>query len=151
MAERQTLAAAVERMRPRTRTWGMLPDLSYGVRGGRVAKSKKMLADLLNLTPVLTATPEGFVKPGGVLFGRSNTTVKFARFVARRLATDRTWRLLIGHCNAPAEGERLLGLLRTAVPRVESAQLVDVGPALGAHAGPGALVVGAQDYEAPTR
>jgi hypothetical protein len=27
--------------------------------------------------------------------------------------------------------------------------LVDVGPALGSHAGPGALVVGVQDYEAP--
>jgi DegV family protein with EDD domain len=147
----QAVVAAVEAMRPRTRTWGMLKDLSYGVRGGRVAKSKQVVADLLNLTPVLTATPEGFVKAGGVLFGRSNTTAKFARFVARRLARDRDWRLLVGHCNAPEEAGRLLTLLRAAVPRVESAQVVDVGPALGAHAGPGALVVGAQDYTPPKK
>lgn len=145
------IVAAVQAMRPRTHVWGMLKDLTYGVRGGRVAKSKKLVADLLHLTPVLTANLDGFVKPGGVLFGRHHTTERFARFLLRRLAADRDWRLLVGHCNAPAEAERLASLLRAGLPRIESLHLVEVGPALGAHAGPGALVVGAQDYQPPVR
>ena len=49
----------------------------------------------------------------------------------------------IGHADAPADGERLLVALRTRLPVVE-AHLVEVGPAVGAHAGPGTLVVGLQ-------
>jgi hypothetical protein len=143
------VVAAVERMRPRTRTWGMLKDLSYGVRGGRVPRGKALIADLLGVTPVVTATPDGFIKPRGALFGRRNTTPKFARFIARRLDPARRWRLMVGHCNAPDEGARLVELLRTSIRNLESIHTVDVGPALGAHAGPGALVVGAQDYEPP--
>jgi hypothetical protein len=143
------IVAAVERMRPRTRTWGALKDLSYGVRGGRVPRSKAMIADLLHLTPILTATPEGYVRAGGVLFGRTDTTRKFAGFLARKLDGAKLWRLLVGHANAPDEAVRLIELLRAAIPRIESVYTVDVGPALGAHAGPGALVVGAQEYEVP--
>jgi DegV family protein with EDD domain len=143
------IARAVEAMRPRTRVWGLLRDLSYGVRGGRVARSKKLLADLLRLTPVLTATPAGFVKAGGVVFGRDAQVEKFTRFVLRRLDPSRRWRLIVGHCNAPADGAALLAALQRGIATLDGGWLVEVGPALGAHAGPGALVVGVQDYDAP--
>jgi len=144
-----TVADAVARMRARTRTWGMLRDLSFGVRGGRVPRSKQLLADLLKLTPILATTPEGFVRQGGILLGRHDQVRRFARFVAKRLDPARRWRLMVGHCNSPDEGERLLVALRALVPLLVGAWTVEVGPALGAHAGPGALVVGAQDYQPP--
>jgi DegV family protein with EDD domain len=140
---------AVEAMRARTRTWGMLRDLTYGVRGGRVSRGKKLVADLLRVTPILTAKPDGTIKAGGVILGRSDLVERFARFVAFRLARGRRWRLMVGHCQAPDDGAALLARLRELVPDDAGAWLVDVGPALGVHAGPGALVVGAQDYEAP--
>ncbi|HWP95163.1 MAG TPA: DegV family protein [Gammaproteobacteria bacterium] len=143
------IVAAVETMRNRTFTFGVLRDLTYAVRGGRVAASKKVLADLLKVTPVLKTTPDGRVTTGGVLFGRRNPVEQFARFVARRANPSRTWRVLVCHANCPSDGARLLDLLRRALPRLENAWLVDLGSALGAHAGPGALVVGLQDYEPP--
>jgi hypothetical protein len=145
----RAVADAVVRMRARTRTWGMLRNLSFGVRGGRVPRSKALLADLLRITPILTATPEGFVRQGGLLLGRHDQVRRFARFVARRLDGARRWRIVVGHCNAPDDGAALLDALRARVPNLDGAWLVEVGPALGAHAGPGALVVGVQDYEAP--
>ena len=42
-----------------------------------------------------------------------------------------------------ADGERLLAALRERLP-VTEAHLVEVGPAVGAHAGQGTLVVGLQ-------
>jgi fatty acid-binding protein DegV len=119
------------------------------VRGGRVARSKKLLADLLRLTPVLTAKPDGCIAAGGVLFGRDEQVAGFARFVARRLDPARRWRIIVGHCDAAEDGATLLAALRRAVADIDGSWLVEVGPALGAHAGLGALVVGAQDYEAP--
>ena len=53
------------------------------------------------------------------------------------------WRLVVGHADALADGERLVTALRGRLPVIE-AQLVEVGPAVGAHAGPGTLVVGLQ-------
>jgi DegV family protein with EDD domain len=143
------VAQAVIAMRPRTRVWGMLRDLTYGVRGGRVSKGKKVIADLLRVTPILTAKPDGQIKPGGVILGRSDLVPRFARFVSGRLDHARPWRILVGHCNAPADGAALLAQLQALVPDCVGSWVVDVGPALGAHAGPGALVVGVQDYEAP--
>lgn len=143
------IVRAVEAVMPRTRTWGMIPDLTHAVRGGRVPSSKKLLAELLHVTPLLTATPEGEVKSCGALLGRRGVTRKFARYVARRVDRSAPCRVLVGHCAAPEAAEELLAQLKSLIMRLESARLTEVGPALGAHAGPGALVVSVQAYIQP--
>ena len=143
------IVRAVETMMGRTRTWGMIPDLTSAVRGGRVPKSKKMLADLLHVTPLLAAFPDGRIKSCGVLWGRSNLTDKFAHYLARQADYGQRYRILVGHCAAPDAAAALLDRLREFIPAVESAHITEAGPALGSHAGPGALVVSLQVYTAP--
>ena len=60
-----------------------------------------------------------------------------------RLPRATAWRLVVGHADALADGERLLAALRARLP-VTEAHLVEVGPAVGAHAGAGALLAGLQ-------
>jgi fatty acid-binding protein DegV len=62
---------------------------------------------------------------------------------------DCSYRLLVGHANCETDGQWLLDAL--AGDNVSYARLVPIGSALGAHGGPGMLVVGLQEYEAPTR
>jgi DegV family protein with EDD domain len=140
---------AVQGMMPHTVTFGMIPDLTSAVRGGRVPRSKKLLADLLHVTPLLTARPDGEIKSCGVLFGRGDLALKFARYLARRAPPGSRHRLLVGHCAAPEAAERLLAELKALLPEVESAHVTEVGPALGSHAGLGALVVSLQAYTPP--
>src|SRR5690606_7519985 len=45
------IGAAIDKARPLIRTFGALRDLSYVVKGGRVPRSKKVVADILKLTP----------------------------------------------------------------------------------------------------
>jgi len=142
--------AAVEAMRARTHTWGLLARLDYAVRGGRVTPFVQKLSRALRCSPVLTNLPDGQVKPRGALFGRRDLTPRFARFVARRLRRGVAWRIAVGHADAEQEGQRLLDALCSRVPQVESAHLTPLGTALGVHGGPGMLVVGAQEYVAPT-
>ncbi|MCA1798857.1 MAG: DegV family EDD domain-containing protein [Xanthomonadaceae bacterium] len=142
------IIAELEATRDRTHVWGAIADLRYAVRGGRVSRGKKLLTDVLRLRPILTAKPDGTISVGGVLVGKQRMVEKFARFVGRRLDPARSWRLVIGHANAPEEGARLRELLVARVPTVQVSWLVELGPALGVHAGPGALVVGAQDVSA---
>ena len=140
------VVAATRAMIPKTRTFGVVGSLKYAVRGGRVSRATKRAADLLRVMPVLHADRQGRVTAGGVLFGRDDLRGKFARFVRRRMRRDRSYRLLVGHANCLADGEWLLDAL--SGPNVAYARLLPLGTALGAHGGPGMLVVGLQECTA---
>jgi DegV family protein with EDD domain len=141
--------AATRSIMQRTKTYGLVGSLEYAVRGGRVPRWLKSAADALRVMPLLHASRDGRVTAGGVLFGRDDLRGRFARWVRRRMRADCSYRLLVGHANCEADGQWLLDAL--AGQNVSYARLVPIGSALGAHGGPGMLVVGLQEYEAPTR
>jgi DegV family protein with EDD domain len=150
--ELDQLMRSVLAARAKTRTFACLPTLDYGVRGGRVPAIARTIASLLHVSPLLATFPSGRIAIGGILFGRSNLTAKFARFVARRVDPRLRYRAIVSHADAPAEGQRLLELLTLARPNIGCAWLVPLGTAIGVHGGPGSLVVGLQEYSpAPGR
>jgi len=132
---------------PKTRTFGLVGSLEYSVRGGRVPRWVKDVADRLRLMPVLHSTRDGRVTAGGVLFGRERLKEKFARHVRRRMRDDVPYRLLVGHANCEADGQWLLDAL--AADNVVYRRLLPCGTAFGVHGGPGLLVVAFQEYEPP--
>jgi len=131
----------------RTFVYGLVGSLEYAVRGGRVPRWVKNVADTLQLMPVLHASRDGRVTAGGVLFGREHLKEKFARFVRRRMRGDVSYRLLVGHANCEADGQWLLEQLTT--DNVVYRRLLPCGTAFGVHGGPGLLVVAFQEYEQP--
>ncbi|MBU6248797.1 MAG: DegV family EDD domain-containing protein [Xanthomonadaceae bacterium] len=145
-ADVPTILARLEALRPRTLTWAMTRDLTMPVRGGRLPAWSKTVVDLLGLVPIARVKPSGRLGVVGGLFGRARLVGRFAGYVARRLPRGARWRVIVGHCDAAEEGRQLLGALRERVPCAE-AWLVETGPAIGAHAGPGTLVVSTQPVE----
>lgn len=127
-----------------TVTFGLVKDLTYAVRGGRVPASRKAMADLLRVTPVLRTTPEGLVSSAGILPGRRNPLKRFARYVAKHAPDGEELRISIAHAQSPDGAERLRSLLLEALPQVMDSSITALGSAVGVHAGPGALVVGVQ-------
>ena len=75
---------------------------------------------------------------------------RFAAYVARRLDRGRRWRVIVGHCDAHADGALALQAMK-ALLDCEQGWLVETGPAIGAHAGSGALVISVQAVEEPDR
>ena len=140
----EDIAARLEQLIPQTRTFAIVTDLSYGVRGGRVPRNRKAIADLLRVTPVLRTDSEGNVKTNRILWGRRNATEKFARYVARQCDKKLTYRIAVGHGNDAGQGWQLLQSLLSRIPNVEQHYVAEVGAALGVHGGPGMLVVALQ-------
>jgi len=138
------VAAAARNILHATYTFGLMGSLDYAVRGGRVPRWVKRVADALRFMPVLGNDAVGRIRPVGVLLGRRNLREKFARFVERRMSDDRSYRILIGHANSEADGHWLLERLRG--DNVAWGRVVPLGSALGAHGGPGMLVVGLQEH-----
>jgi DegV family protein with EDD domain len=137
------VVAEVERLRPLTLTWAMARDIRHAVRGGRIPAWAEPVVRWTGLTPVARFRDNGQLKVAGGLFARRSAPEAFARYVARRLPAGTRWRAIVGHCDAAEDGARLLDALRAHVDVVE-AHLVETGPAIGAHAGRGALVVAVQ-------
>lgn len=135
---------AIRAMIPLTRSYGLIRDLSYAVRGGRVAASRKRIADLLHITPVLRTEADGRITAGGILPGRRNLLPKFARYIARRCDRARPLRLAIGHALCRDDATRLQELLHELLPAVGRCTITDLGSALGVHGGPGTLIVAVQ-------
>lgn len=137
----QDVIAAAQRTMARTRTFAMIRDLRYGVRGGRIPKVAQQIARLLGLT-VMIANKKGLVRPFSALMGRNNLVERFAKVVAGHAARNCRYRAIVGHCDARDDAATLAGALRERLPALERVWVVETGPAVGVHAGPGSLVVG---------
>ena len=141
------IVARLETLRPLTLTWAMATDLSMAVRGGRLPAWSKRVVETLGLTPVARIKPSGKLGVVKGLFGRRRLTERFARYVARQVDRSQRWRLIVGHCDAASDGAQLLEHLRRLLD-CQDAWLVETGPAIGAHVGPGTLVVSLQPVQA---
>lgn len=141
------ITAELERLRPLTLLFAMARDISHAVRGGRIPRWAAPLVRFTGLTPVAVMSGQGVLQVTGGLFARKQAAEAFARHVAAkagmRFAVPAGWRVIVGHADARDDGQRLLAALQQRLP-VAAAHLLEVGPAIGAHAGPGALLVGLQ-------
>jgi fatty acid-binding protein DegV len=135
---------------PRTRTFALLARLDFAVRGGRVPRIVKLLADALHITPILMNRKNGRVGVGTVIFGRENLRTRFAGLVRRSIRPGSRYRIAVGHANAEKEGGRLLEEICAGLDNVHARYLMPLGIALGVHGGPGMLVVGTQEYVPPS-
>ena len=119
-----------------------LKTLEYGVRGGRVPNSVKKIADLLRINPILSFTPSG-IKPVGKTFGRKNIIKKFKHYVEKSTNFEQPLRIGISHANCE---EIALEYKEEFSKRIgkENVFISEIGPALGAHAGPGGMVIATQ-------
>jgi DegV family protein with EDD domain len=147
----QDAIAAVERLIPETRTYGLLKDLRFAVRGGRVPRWVKTIADLLRATAIIRTVPDGRVASGTFLFGRRNRIQRFARYVARRTPAADALDVAIGHAVCPDDAVELERALRKRFENIHRTTITDIGAALGVHGGPGTLIVSTQPYARPTR
>ena len=139
----KTIRRRVARLMPWTFTFAAARDIQHAVRGGRIPRWVLPLARHLGLTAIARMKPNGKLSVAGALFGHRRVPERFARYLVKRLPAAPRWRLIVGHCDAPDEARQLLDALRQRLP-LERDWLVETGPAIGAHAGPGTLVVGAQ-------
>lgn len=139
------VCAEVERLRPQVQTWAITRDVSFAVRGGRIPPWAGRLVAALGLIPVARAKPTGKLGVVGALFGGPlDAPRRFAKHLLKRLDRSRRWRLLVGHVGCEADAVLLADALREWLA-AELVGVVEVGPAIGAHAGTGALVLGALD------
>ncbi len=111
--------------------------LEYLRRGGRIGAAAAFLGSLLKVNPLLTLR-DGAVAPAGRTRSRAAAAARLYEFAA---GFQRIEELAVEHTACPEEAEALAGRLSGLHPR-ERIILSKMTPVIGAHTGPGLLLVG---------
>jgi hypothetical protein len=138
----EEVAAVARDTADRVRTFVAVPTLTHLVRGGRVSPAKGLIAKLLGLLPILTISREGKAEPAAKARGYEAARRKLLKLLfeeaGERASASR--RFGVAHCDAEDVAEEVAREIRARYPESD-VMIVECGPALGAHGGPGAFAV----------
>lgn len=145
----EQLGEALAEVKERTWVYAVVRDIAYGVRGGRIPKAALPVTRLLRLCLIL-CSKRGRLGFHGILWGWSRLPERFARRIARTMDPQRRYRVIIGHGDCADDAARVQREIEAAGKSLDRVWVVETGVAIGAHAGPGSLVIAVQEYEPPT-
>jgi len=132
----EKIVEGVKQAIPKTYLFFLLDTLEYLRRGGRIGKAKALLGSVLNVKPMLTVK-DGVLVPAGQVRTRAKGIDKLFEFVKE--ATD-IQDLAVVYNTTPDEAQALAERLGSVFTR-EKIRIARVGPGLGVHGGPGAMLV----------
>jgi len=113
--------------------------LEYLMRGGRVSKASAFIGDLLTILPLLTVE-DGKLVPIEKIRGHKKVLRRITEWMTESKPIIEGGDVFIGHGDDPAKADQFETMLREHVtPRHVTKTIV--GSAIGAHTGPGLLVV----------
>jgi DegV family protein with EDD domain len=124
--------------------YAVIRDLASVVRGGRVPPIYKTIADVLRAILVLKMTPKGTISIGGVFFGKRDVPKGLVKWVTRRTDLSKAYEVFISHSNCLEGAQRIKELLPVFGLQTSTVHITDSGTIIGAHTGPGSLLIGLQ-------
>jgi DegV family protein with EDD domain len=138
-ADGAAVAEAARRTAAETSTYFVVDTLEHLRRGGRIGAAAAILGSALAVKPVL------HVKDGRVVPLEKVRTAARAnsRLVQRAVeaAGDRSVSVAVHHLAADERADRLATELRERLPALRELHVSELGAAIGAHVGPGAVGV----------
>lgn len=129
------VAGAMGDLVGRTRVYGALATLDNLRKGGRIGTAAAVFGSLLSFKPIIQVV-NGAVEADS----RQRTRARSLQYLVDKLRQhERVEQLAVIHGDAP-DLEEFLALVHQAVPDQDT-MVGDLGPVIGAHAGPGAIGV----------
>ena len=132
----EEVVAAAKQAIPKINLFFLLDTLEYLKRGGRIGKVKALLGSVLSVKPMLTMK-DGELVPAGQARTRAKGIDKLFDFVKN--AGD-IQDLAVVYNTTPDEAQSLAERIGSVFDR-EKIRMARVGPGLGVHGGPGAMLV----------
>ncbi|MFH1852921.1 MAG: DegV family protein [Candidatus Neomarinimicrobiota bacterium] len=130
----------------KTKIYIGLESLEFAVRGGRVPKAVKTVADIIRMNPILTVGPDGKLSTAGKTFGIRNRPELLLKWTLKKLSKAKKYRFGVAYTTNFYEVEKVAVQLRRLYG-AENVLVAQVGPALSVHAGPGTMAIVVQELE----
>jgi DegV family protein with EDD domain len=134
------VVSALETWIPKTDIFVDVQTMKYAVRSGRIGRVKGLAARALGLKPIIGVSPEGKLEAAGKSFSRTGNLTGIIRTVEGAVRRKPLWGYALVHVRNPERAGTYAEKLRAALGR-PPAYVMDASPALGVHAGIGAVGV----------
>lgn len=139
-AAMEEVAAWLEENKCRAQAWFTVDDLVYLKRGGRVSPAAAAIGTLLDLKPILTETYEGQLAAADKVRGRRKAMNYIVDKAVENIVDPEESIALVLHADALADAQRLMEMTAAKLPTLRM-RIENVGPVIGAHAGPGVIAL----------
>jgi DegV family protein with EDD domain len=134
------IVAKLNNMVPRGRLYFVVDTLEYLAKGGRIGGAKKMLAELLEIKPILQVK-DGQVEPFEQQRTKKRALARLVEVVMESCQGGEEAHLCVLQVEAEKEAQALVEELKSKVP-VSHIPVYELPPAIVVHAGPKAMGVG---------
>jgi DegV family protein with EDD domain len=136
--------AGIARSRARaTKVWFCVDTLEHLHRGGRIGKASALLGSALAIKPLLTLE-DGHIELAEKVRTSARAVARMedlAVGAAEAAGGDACVELAVHHIDARDRATELAARLHERLPGAPEPMLVELGPVVGAHVGPGTLAV----------
>jgi DegV family protein with EDD domain len=134
------IEAQIREMIPRGRIFFVVDTLEYLAKGGRIGGAKKLLAELLEIKPILTIR-EGQVEPFEQQRTKKRAMARLAEVVAEECPRNAESYLSVLQVEAEAEAQAFVSELKERVS-IPDIPIYELPPAIVVHGGPKTMGVG---------
>ncbi len=137
-ADIHTVANWVEQNKLRAQAFFTVDNLVYLQRGGRVSAVAAAVGSVLDLKPILTETREGKLLAAAKVRGRKKALGFIVDKAVENIIDQSESIGLVLHADALEDAQKLAAALHEKLPALVI-RIENVGPVIGAHAGPGTV------------
>jgi len=134
------IVAKLNDMIPRGRLYFVVDTLEYLAKGGRIGGAKRLLAELLEIKPILQVL-NGQVEPFEQQRTRRRAQARLVEIVAEQCKGGEEAHLCVLQVAAEREAQALVVELKSRV-NISDIPIYELPPAIVVHSGPGAMGVG---------
>lgn len=139
-ASADEIVAELTAMIPRGRLYFVVDTLEYLAKGGRIGGAKRLLAELLEIKPILQVK-DGQVEPFEQQRTKRRALARLAEVAAEQCTGGDEAHLCVIQVEAEKEAQAFVQELKSRIP-VSDIPIYELPPAIVVHAGPRAMGVG---------
>lgn len=127
----------IEQLKTKIKTIFTLDTLEYLQKGGRIGKTKELMANLLNIKPILTMK-EGVIVPLGKVRRKDRVIPEIIKIMRQEIKSLDEIRVIIAHADCSEEANILKSKVEEGF-KCQEIIMSKIGAVIGTHVGPGAL------------
>ena len=130
----------LEKNKLRAQAYFIVDDLKYLKRGGRISAAAATVGTMLDLKPIITESPDGTLTANDKIRGRKKAIAFIVDKMVENRPDPKESPIIVLNADSREDAERAKALVEQKLPGAD-VMIENVGPVIGAHAGPGTIAV----------
>ena len=134
------VAAWLEANKLRAQAYFTVDDLKYLKRGGRISGAAAAVGTMLDLKPIIVEARDGSLQAGEKIRGRKKALAYIVDAMMQSNPDPEESPIIVLNADAHEDAERVKASIEQKLPGAK-VLIENVGPVIGAHAGPGTVAL----------